>query len=77
MIFKGIKSGDYESFCFDVDKETFIKIKGEEPNKFDKSYFNEGKYRLYMEDIFRTLMPNLKDGEEVEIDINIKNINSN
>ena len=72
MIFKAIKSGDYESFCFDVDRDEFIKIKGEEPSEFDKSYFYENKYRLYMEDIFRILTPSLKDGEEVEINIDIK-----
>lgn len=49
--FDAIPSGDYESFCFDVDKETFINIKGEEPDKFDRSYFNKGKYRIYPSDL--------------------------
>lgn len=25
--FEGIPSGDYESFCWDVDKETYVEIK--------------------------------------------------
>ena len=45
--FIGIPSGDYESFCWDVDKETFTKITGKEPKKYYKSYFNEGLYRIY------------------------------
>lgn len=50
--FKGIPSGDYESFCWDVSLETFKQIKGTNPDKFDKSYFNEGKYRIYPDDFF-------------------------
>jgi len=33
--FTGINSGDYECFCWDVDIETFKRIKGEEPDIFD------------------------------------------
>jgi hypothetical protein len=51
--FKGIPSGDYESFCWDVTKEEFIKIKGREPDEFDPAYFNEGFYRVYPDDIFQ------------------------
>lgn len=50
--FKGIPSGDYEGFCWDVDKETFIKIKGEKPNKYDRSYFNKGLYRIYPREFY-------------------------
>ena len=74
MKFDAIKSGDYSSFCFDVDKETFIKIKGKKPEEFDKSFFFENKYRVYMEDLFKIIVPNLKDGEIVEIDLNINRI---
>jgi len=45
--FEGVPSGDYQSFCWDVDKETFINIKCKEPNEYDKSVFNEGLYRIY------------------------------
>lgn len=45
--FDGIPSGDYESFCWDVDKVTFKRITGNEPEKYDKSYFHKGLYRLY------------------------------
>lgn len=50
--FKGIPSGDYESFCWDVSPETFKKIKGKNPKSSNKSYFNEGKYRIYPDDFF-------------------------
>ena len=33
--FVGFNSGDGEEFCFEVDKETFIKITGREPEDFD------------------------------------------
>lgn len=33
--FVGINSGDGECFCFEVDKETFIKITGREPENLD------------------------------------------
>lgn len=51
--FKGIPSGDYESFCWDVEKYIFIKIKGQNPDNFDESYFNKGLYRLYPDDFYR------------------------
>jgi hypothetical protein len=50
--FVGILSGDHESFCWDVDRETFILIKDEEPTDYDKSCFNKGLYRIYPDDIF-------------------------
>lgn len=49
--FFGHISGDYECECFDVPKETFIKIKGMKPDRFDKSWFNKGMYRIYLSDI--------------------------
>ena len=51
--FKAIPSGDYESFCFDVDKKTFKNIKNVEPSEFDKSFFNKGMYRIYPDDLFK------------------------
>ena len=45
--FKGIPSGDGESFCWDVDKETFIKIKGIEPEVSDQSFYNNELYMIY------------------------------
>jgi len=60
--FTGINSGDYECFCWDVDIETFKKIKGEEPDVFnyveiDRSDIDNykpigDKVRLYPNDIF-------------------------
>lgn len=52
--FDGIVSGDYESFCWDVDRDAFVKIKGRQPDvEFEKSYFNDGLFRIYPNDIFR------------------------
>lgn len=45
--FVGISSGDYESYCFDVDKETFVRLEGREPRQGERSYFNNGLYRFY------------------------------
>jgi hypothetical protein len=62
--FDGIPSGDYESFCWDVDLETFIRICIDPYKKqysdevvsqiieSHKYYFNDGLYRLYPNDIF-------------------------
>ena len=51
----GIVSGDYESFCFDVSKEEWKKIRGEEPRNADKSFFNKDCYRIYLTDLFPIL----------------------
>ena len=65
--FEAIPSGDYESFCFDVSKETFIsfikaKYSEEYLNDFGgieaelkncKSVSNDGMYRLYPDDFFK------------------------
>lgn len=64
--FKGIPSGDCDSFCWDVSRKEFIKIKGEEPNKFDKSYVNEGLFRIYPNDFYGF------DKPECSIKISIK-----
>ena len=50
--FQGISSGDYESFCWDVSEEDFIKIKGRTPNKYNKSIEREGLYKLYPNDFY-------------------------
>ena len=60
--FTGINSGDYECFCWDIDIETFKRIKGEEPDVFnyieiDRSDIDNykpisDKVRLYPNDIF-------------------------
>ena len=43
----GIPSGDYETATFDVPEEYYIKVTGEKPSVYDKSYFYVGLYRLY------------------------------
>ena len=60
--FEGINSGDYECFCWEVDIETFKRIKGKEPDIFDYSEIDDSdfdnykpigdKVRLYPDDIF-------------------------
>lgn len=45
--FIGIKSGDGESLCFDVTYNTYKTLKGEKPDHFDKSMYNDGLYRYY------------------------------
>jgi len=50
--FEAIPSGDHECFTFAVDKETFVRITGKEPDKYDKSHFDEGLYDLYPSEIF-------------------------
>jgi len=52
--FFGYPSGDYESFCFDVPKETFIELMGMKPTRHDKSYFNKKTYRVYLQDLVKT-----------------------
>lgn len=65
--FVGINSGDNESFCWDVDKDTFIKIKGKEPETYDKSYFNERLYRVYPSDFYGFDSPKSKVKLSIEI----------
>lgn len=43
----GIPSGDYDTATFDVLEEDYIKVTGEKPSVYDKSYFYVGLYRLY------------------------------
>lgn len=70
--FNGIPSGDNEAFCWDVDKETFIKINGEKPSKYDKSFFNKNTYRLYPNDTFRKNKDNCNDKFTKPIKIKIE-----
>lgn len=49
--FIGIPSGDHEVFCYDVSEEEFIRITGNIPDTFSKSFFNPGTYRLYPHEV--------------------------
>jgi len=70
--FFGYCSGDYEAFCFDVPKKTFITLTGKQPDKYDKSYFNKGTYRVYLSDII-----NMPKGQcIVKLDIEIEELES-
>lgn len=60
--FEGLISGDGECFCFNVDRETFIRLMGEEPSIYDYSEFDlndngnivpkGNKFRVYPGAIF-------------------------
>lgn len=52
MEFEGIPSGDYECFCFAVDRETFVRLKGEEPDEHDENDFHEGMFKIYPGTLF-------------------------
>lgn len=52
--FKGIPSGDYDGFCWDVSPEMFKKITGRKPARYEESYFNKGMYRIYPSEFFNT-----------------------
>lgn len=67
--FEGVPSGDYESFCWDVSKDTFERVEGYEPTELDKSFFNEGMYRLYPNVIFES-------NKRLKIKINVEEITS-
>ena len=46
--FKGYPSGDYETFCWNVSKEDFIRLTEKEPDEeSDKSCFHHETYRIY------------------------------
>lgn len=63
--FQGIPSGDFECFCWEVDYETYKRIKKEVPGRFSKTvdcrgdypdkdeygFKNCGLYRLYPDDL--------------------------
>lgn len=59
----GYKSGDNECFCWDVSKEVFIKLTGEDPEVYErlyKSIFHKNSYKVYPQDI----IPELFEGKE-------------
>lgn len=45
--FEGIPSGDYETFCWDVTKEEYVRLCEREPRASEESNFNPGMYRIY------------------------------
>jgi len=50
VTFEGIASGDWECFCWAVDLETYVRVRGCKPNKYDKNGFYKGLYSLYPSD---------------------------
>jgi len=54
--FVGRLSGDYESFCFDVEKQDFIEITNNTNERIienRKSPFNDDLYQLYPTDLLK------------------------
>lgn len=47
VTFEGIPSGDIECFTWAVDRETFIRITGRDPDKYDRNRFHDDLYDLY------------------------------
>lgn len=81
--FRGTVSGDGESFCFDVDRGTFISVVKREPEGWDDYQCGEyveqngelkfipgdsNKCRLYPNDLFGY------SKEEIEVELKIKTI---
>lgn len=66
----GIPSGDYEIATFDVPEEDYIKVTGEKPSVYDRSFFYVGLYRLYLVPTCRALdkHDNSKTLIEIEYD---------
>lgn len=56
--FEGEPDGDGECFCWNVDRETFVKIVGREPTKWDTLFTYDtdevSGYRLYPSDLTGT-----------------------
>jgi hypothetical protein len=63
--FVGIESGDYESACYDVSFEEFVRLTGEKPGRSDRSKFYGGMYRFYPLDL-------AKVGEVCEVSVTCK-----
>lgn len=50
--FEATCSGDGECFCWEVDKETYIKIKGWDDELSPYDMITENLFRIYPNDIF-------------------------
>jgi hypothetical protein len=58
LTFEGFKSGDYEAFCFDVDKDTAKSILDPQLIRafgLPKSYRDKKLFRIYPNDILEHL----------------------
>ena len=50
--FEGINSSDCYSFCWDVDRETFINIVKRKPYDYERSTSNRGLYSITPDSIY-------------------------
>ena len=69
MRIEGVVSGDCECWCFLVDKETFIKVKGQKPGRFDVGRFAVRKspyrYMIYPDN----LIVDAHDGKPIDLTV--------
>lgn len=79
VTFEGIPSGDYECFCWDVDRETFIRLTGREPLEpeegcvLDGSYFDDGLYKVYPSEVM-DLPLNDERGKKYKFTLKVENV---
>jgi len=70
--FTGTPSGDCESFCWEVDYDTFVRLKNTIPQKYDKAIdfdktdgifvYKNNAYKIYPDDFFKD-----KRGQKITI----------
>ncbi|MFB5759037.1 hypothetical protein [Paenibacillus medicaginis] len=66
--FSGYNSGDYESFCFAVSRDEFIRLTGHKPDSYCKNPFHKRRFNFYPNDLVEHL-----DGKlEYEFEITVK-----
>lgn len=69
VIFEGLASGDHDGFCFDIDKEQYLLLTGRLPEEQIKSFFNDGLYRFYMQELL-----DYQDNKKFRFSIKIEEI---
>ena len=73
--FEGVCGGDGESFCWMVDKETYIAIEGKESYNLEKSYYDlndKALLRLYPESILDTMGIKSSDKKKLRIKLSVE-----
>jgi len=73
--FEGICGGDGESFCWMVDKKTYIAIEGEENYNLEKNDYNlneEDLLRLYPDSIFDAMGIKSSDKKKLRIKLSVE-----
>ena len=63
----GVCSGDYEAACFDVSKEEFERLEGQEPDECDESFFYQDLFRYYGVEVPRKYVDEFGDNAILKI----------